>query len=178
MKIHNVDMDKIGQFIEEVKKDPSKALKSKKVSGEWNLKEDLPQFQAKLEFALGDEMVFSDQAPFMGGEGRKPDPIQYCLYGLCACYAATFVSLANLEGINLRGLRVSAENQVDLSKTLGLSDNPIVKKVKITVEVSSDVSLEKLKEIEKLAQERCPGVFCLTNPILLETEIKNEGKNE
>jgi len=178
MKIHNVDMEKMGQFIEEVKKDPSKAIKTKKVTGEWNLREDVPQFQAKLEFALGDEIVFSDQAPFMGGEGRKPDPIQYCLYGLCACYAATFVSLANLEGVSLKGLKVSAENQVDLSKTLGLSENPIVQKVKITAKVSSSASIEKLKEIEKLARERCPGIFCLTNPIPLETEIKGEGKNE
>lgn len=176
MKIHNVNMEKIGEFLEEAKKDPSKAIKTKKVTGEWNIEEAKPQFQAKLEFALGDQIVFSDQAPFMGGEGRKPDPIQYCLYGLCACYAATFVSLANLEGVSLKGLKVSAENQVDLSKTLGLSDNPIVWKVKISLEASSDAPIEKLKEIEKLAQERCPGVFCLTNPIPLETEIRKEEK--
>lgn len=174
MKIHNVDMEKMGQFIEEVKKEPSKALKSKKVSGEWNMQEDKPQFQAVIEFASGSELLYSDQAPFMGGEGRKPDPIQYCLYGLCACYAATFVSLANTEGITLKSLKLSAENEVDLSKSLGLSDNPIVKKVKITAEVASDASLEKLKEIEKLARERCPGVFCLTNPIPLETQINKQ----
>jgi len=176
MKLHNVDMEKIGQFIEEVKKDPSKAIKTKKVTGEWNLKEDKPQFQARLEFALGDEMVFSDQAPFLGGEGRKPDPIQYCLYGLCACYAATFVAIANLERISLKRLKVSAENQIDLSKTLGLSDNPIVQKVKITTEILSDAPPEKLDAIQKLAKERCPGIFCLTNPIPLETEIKSEVK--
>ena len=175
MKIHNVDMEKIDQFIEEVKKDSSKAIKTKKVSGEWNLKEDRPQFQAELEFASGKETVFSEQAPFMGGEGKKPEPIQYCLYGLCACYAATFVSLANMEGVSLKSLKVSAENQIDLSPALGLSENPIVQKVKIALLVASDASPDKLKEIEKLALARCPGVYCLTQPIPLETEMKKEG---
>lgn len=178
MKIHNVDIEKIGQFIEEVKKDPSKAIKSKKVTGEWNIKGDKPQFQAELEFASGKETVFSEQAPFMGGEGRKPDPIQYCLYGLCACYAATFVSLANMEGVSLKSLKVSAENQINLSPALGLSDDPIVQKVKIILVVSTDASIDKLKEIERLALKRCPGVYCLTHPIPLETEIKKEGKSE
>ncbi len=80
------------------------------------------------------------------------------------------MSMATMMGIRIQDLRVSAENFVDLSKTLGLTDNPIVEKVKTTVSVKADAKEGQLKELEKLARERCPGVYCLVNPIPLETE--------
>lgn len=172
MKINNIDVNKANQFIEEVKQDLSLAKKSKKIVGRWNFEPGNPQFESKLEFSSGSEVVYSDQALFMGGNGIKPDPIQYCLFGLAACYAATFVSIATMEGADLKELKVAAENQVDLSKSLGLSENPIVEKVKLTIEVKSDTPEDKIKEIEVMAGDRCPGVFCLTNPVPLETEIK------
>jgi uncharacterized OsmC-like protein len=107
----------------------------------------------------------------MGGEGLAPDPIQYCLFGLAACFAGTFMSTATMMGIKIQELKVSAENLVDLSKSLGLTNNPIVEKVKITTIVKADVKEEQLREIEKIAHERCPGVYCLVNPIPLETEL-------
>lgn len=172
MKINNIEVDKARQFIEEVRKDLSKARKSKKIVGQWNFESDKPQFEAKVEFSGGSEILSADQAPFMGGSGIKPDPIQYCLFGLAACYAGTFVSIATMEGIGLKELKVVVENQVDLSKSLGLSENPIVEKVKITLEVKSDEPEDKIKNIDVITRNRCPGVFCLTNPIPLETEIK------
>jgi len=60
-----------------------------------------------------------------------------------------------------------------LSMALGLSDEPIVEKVKLIVEVS-DVDKDKLKEIEQLTKERCPGVYCLTNPIKLDIEVNKQ----
>jgi len=64
-------------------------------------------------------------------------------------------------------LKISVENKVNLSKPLGLGDEPIVERVKLSVTASGNGDL---KEIEKLAKERCPGVYCLTNPIKLEVE--------
>jgi len=60
---------------------------------------------------------------------------------------------------------------MDLSETLGLTGNPIVEKIKITTSVKSESKEELLKELERLARERCPGVYCLVNPIQLESEL-------
>jgi uncharacterized OsmC-like protein len=81
------------------------------------------------------------------------------------------MSIATMMGIRIHELRVSAENFTDLSKTLGLTNNPIVERVKIVANVKSDAKEEQLKEFEKLANERCPGVYCLVNPVRLETEL-------
>lgn len=167
MKLNNVDMEKAGAFVEEVKQDKSKALKVKRVEGAWNLKEGKVQFTSTLEHAQGKTIVKADGPPFLGGSGVKPDPIQYCLFGLAACYAQTFASIAAEKGIKLNELRISVENKVNLSKSLGLSDEPIVENVKLQVNASSE-SGDDLDEVKKLAEQRCPGVYCLTNAIKLE----------
>jgi uncharacterized OsmC-like protein len=158
-------------FMEEVKQDYSKAKKSKKVECSWNFNEGKPQIESKVQHPKGETILRADFAPFMGGEGLAPDPIQYCLFGLAACFAGTFMSMATMMGIKIHDLRVSAENLTDLTKTLGLTDNPIVERVKIVTTVKSDAKEEQLKELERLAHERCPGVYCLVNPIPLGTEL-------
>ena len=171
MKLNNINLDKAGAFVEEVKKDRSKAIKVKRIEGSWDFRERKPQFISTLEHANGATVVEADGPPFMGGSGIKPDPVQYCLFGLAACFAQTFASIAAEKGVELKELKVAAENKVNLSRALGLGNDPIVERVKLLVEVS-DVDKDKLKEIEQLAKERCPGVYCLTNPIKLDIEIK------
>ena|SRR3989339_429457 len=174
MRINNVNVEKIKQFLEEVKENSDKAKKSKKIEGEWDFNENRSQFKSKIEFQNGSMEILADSPEFMGGSGVAPDPIQYCLFGLASCYAATFASIASEKGIKLSKLKVTAENKVNLSMTLGLSKESIVEEVKLVLEVKSDSDKKEIEEAEKLANERCPGVYCLTNPIRLVTEVKIE----
>lgn len=171
MVLNNVNVDALQAFAQQAEKDPSQARKSKKVEGDWVLEEGKAQFRATLEFPKGKQVVEADFAPFMGGWGSQPDPVQYCLYGFASCYASTFAAVASMEGVKLSRLHVTAENQLDLSRTLGLSDNPSVEKLEIRLTVGSDAPQEKLEELEKLAFQRCPAVFCLTHPIRVETQV-------
>ena len=174
MTINNVNLEAMGEFVEKVKADPKLAKKQKRVEGSWNFEEGKPQFKATLAYAKGEGVVESDFAPFMGGNGIAPDPIQYCLYGIAACYAGTFVGLASERNIELKSLNVIAENRVDLSRLMGLSDNPVVEQVSLTLEVNTDADDTTLADLEKLAKERCPGVYCLTNPIPLTTKLSRQ----
>jgi uncharacterized OsmC-like protein len=169
--MNNINAEAVLKFLEEVKQNPLAAKKAKRLEGEWVLAEGQPQFRATVEFPGGTQVLESDFAPFMGGWGKKPDPIQYCLYGFAACYASTFAAVATMEGVILKKLRVAIENKVDLSRSLGLSKNPAVEEVQVTMTVEADASREKIEEIERLALERCPAVYCLTNPIPLKTQL-------
>jgi len=171
MAINNMNLEGMKTFVEEVRQDLSKAKKSKKVECSWNFNEGKPQMESRVQHPKGETPLQSDFAPFMGGGGLAPDPIQYCLFGFAACFAGTFMSVATMMGIKIQSLKVSAENFMDLSKTLGLTDNPIVEQVKITTTVKSEAKGEQLKELERLARERCPGVYCLVNPIPLKSEL-------
>lgn len=171
MKVNNVNIEAAGAFVEQVKADPSLAKKSKRVEGRWSFDDGQPQFSAVMSHKTGETTAQADFAPFMGGEGLAPDPIQYRLYGLAACYAGTFVGLAAAHGVALRSLSVVAENRVDLSRSLGLSEVPVVEQVSLTLQVDTDAGEEHLAELERLARERCPGVYCLSNPIPIEFKL-------
>jgi uncharacterized OsmC-like protein len=172
MKPNNVNLQGMMAYMEQAKSDPAVLKKQKRVEGTWDFQEGHPQFRATLTYPAGERVLEADLAPFMGGAGLAPDPIQYCLYGLAACFTGTFMSLAAAEGITLRSVRVVAENQVDLTKPMGLGEKPVVEKVMLKIIADSDASDAKLRELEQAARERCPGVYCLTNPIPLETGVE------
>src|SRR3989338_8648165 len=153
MKLNNINLDKVGAFVEEVKKDKSKAIKIKKVEGSWNFEDGNPQFAAILEHSGKSTVIESDGPSFMGGSGIKPDPVQYCLFGLAACYAQTFASIAAEKGMGLSKLKVVAENKVNLLMPLGFGNEPVVEGVKISVEVSAQNNTN-LDEIKNLAGQR------------------------
>jgi hypothetical protein len=46
--------------------------------------------------------------------------------------------------------------------------------VEMTLTVASNVPREKLEQVEALARDRCPGVYCLINPIQLTTHLVTE----
>jgi hypothetical protein len=50
--------------------------------------------------------------------------------------------LAAAEGVVLKSLEVAAENQVDLSRPMGLGDAPVVERVWLTVRVDSNATVE------------------------------------
>jgi uncharacterized OsmC-like protein len=172
MHFNNVNLAEIEKFVSQAQQDAQVLIKRKKVTGEWNFVDGQAQFKAQLEYQKGTSIIQADQATFLGGSGIMPDPIQYCLFGTCACFAGTYATVAATKQIALTMLRISAENEVDLSLPMGIATRPIVRKVHITVEVESPADETVLKEIEKLALERCPGIYCMVNPIPITAELK------
>lgn len=118
MTLNNVNLQDMSAFVEQGKSDPGVLKKQKRVEGIWNFEGGQPQFKATLTYPTGERTLEADSAPFMGGAGLAPDPIQDRLYGLAACFAGTFVSLAAAQGIALKSLRILAENQVDLTRPM------------------------------------------------------------
>lgn len=166
----NVNVRAAREFVEQAQKDPAVARKKKVVDGSWNFTEGQPQFHAELEFPKGKADVHCELPAFGGGWGTSPDPIQYCLFGMAACYATTFASVAAQEGVSLTALKVRAENELDLRKQIGLSRDPIIQKVRFTLEAAG-APRDVLERLKKLADERCPGVECVTRSVPLETVL-------
>ncbi|MFQ6046827.1 MAG: OsmC family protein [Gemmatimonadales bacterium] len=171
-KLNNVNVQAVEAFAAEVERDASIGKKLKKVVGRWVFEEGKPQFTADLEYPGGTQTTETDFAPFMGGQGVRPDPVTYCLYGFASCFAGTFAAVASAEGIKLEKLEVTLENEVDLSRSVGVSDRPVTQGMSATLRVESDATREKLEEVRRLAEERCPGVYCVTNPIPFSSRVE------
>jgi len=169
--MNNIDVQEMERFVAAIEEDAAQAKKVKSVSGSWTFEEGGPQFVSTLKYPKGNVILKSELPPFAGGWGTSPDPVQYCLYGLAACFGATFAATASSEGIELKKLEVTAENWMDLRKQMGLTGDNIIEKVKFTLRAEG-ASPETLERIMKLAEERCPGTECLTQKIPLEVELE------
>src|SRR3990170_4361998 len=172
MKLNNVNVDALQAAVRSAQDNPATARRVNGVEGCWNLVDGQPQFVAVLGFDKGELLVEADQPPPQGGGGNRPGPVQYCLFGLASCFAATYASNAAMLGVEVRKLRVAAEADVNFSRTFGLSDEPIIEGVRVTIDVESDAPEEELHRVEELAAQRCPAVFCMTNQVSLKTTLR------
>lgn len=168
--MNNVNVHEMESFITTIREEPIQAKKEKRVEGSWVFDVGKPQFVSSLEYAQGSITLNAELPPFAGGWGTSPDPVQYCLYGMAACFAVTFAAAASSEGIQLTNLKVTAENWMDLRKQMGVAGANIIEKVKFTV-VADGASRDELEKLVTLSKERCPGVECVTRTIPLEVEL-------
>ena len=171
--INRVNIDVFKETIEKAKKEPSSSLKNLEIEGTWRLDEqEGPQFETKLKTEkAGEILVQSDETIILGGGGTAPNPVQYCIGGLLACYSATFVKWASMEGIILKDFKIRGTAKMDLSAALGLSENPPINDLRIELLIESDETMEKLLSINEIAKKRCPGYYCLTHGIIPQIDI-------
>jgi uncharacterized OsmC-like protein len=169
-----INFKAVETFVADVKQDPNLALKQKQILGQCNFKDGQPHFEATVEFAKGSTVLTSDQPPFMGGGGTAPDPILYCLYGTASCFAGTMMMIVAQHGLQVNRMAVTAYNQVDLTKPLGLGDHAIVTKVGLRVQYSGTASETEMQAAVDEATETCPGAYCVTHKIPLETSLVRE----
>ena len=170
--LNNVNVGMLEQVITEAEIDKSKVKRSQKIEGEWLLDEGGPQFRAEVSFEGGKIVMESDQPRNLGGGGTRPGPLHYCFFGLVSCYTATFAVMASQMGIRLRKLTATLEGDLNFSRVFGLSREPVMEEIRIVLQVESDATQEKLEEAEKLAYERCPAIFALTEQVKLKTSLE------
>ncbi|MBI2849235.1 MAG: OsmC family protein [Chloroflexi bacterium] len=168
---NNVNVEAMMKTASAIGQDTAKGKRTNRVEGMWNLADGQPQFSAEISFEGGKLTLEADQPSFLGGGGTRPGPMHYALYGFASCFTATFVSMASLEGLELEEVKTAAEFNLNFSQVFGLSQEPIVEEVRVTLTVRGNADKEKLEKVLALAEERCPASFCLKNPIRLVARV-------
>lgn len=169
--MHNVDVESLLHTVEQGTADPSLLRQPVELSGEWQTRDGAPQFQGRIPYPGGEVELSCDFPSQLGGSGSAPNPLAYCLWGGLACYAMTFATEAAREGVELRALRGVITTEVDQSRALGVAARPPVEHVEWRLEVEADAPEETIAKLKELADARCPGVYCLRNPIDLATTV-------
>lgn len=169
--MHNVKLDALNETIRKAQSDPAVLKQQVTYDGEWQT-DGGPQFVASIPVPNGEPVTFqADFPPPMGGTGSAPSPLAYCFWGGIACYAMTYAQEAAKQGVRLRALRARAEAELDMTRALGVTDNPPVQGIDWHLDVDADAPRETLDELKRLADEHCPGVYCMRNPIELTTRL-------
>ena len=168
--MHNVNVDAVEQTAATARTDPAAVTQHVTFEGDWQTSG--PQFRAAIPVPNGDAVVFeADFPPPMGGTGSAPNPLAYCFWGGLACYAMTYAQEAARRGVELRALHARIDADVNQARALGVSDEPPVEHVDWQLDVDADAPADVLDELKEAADEHCPGVYCIRNPIDLRTRL-------
>ncbi len=172
-KINNVDLDKVSITIEKGKQDKNTLKKPVKLYGEWNLDSNSEyQFKTELPFEKGTNVIEIDSPSFLGGDGNRLGPMAYCIAGITSCFIGTFVGIAAQQGIKLTKLKVNTECNINFAKTFDLSDEPISEGINFQIDAQSEnADSQKLQEILKMAEERCPAMYSMSHNINVNAKI-------
>ena len=172
--VNNVDLDKVSQTVANGKNDKNTLKKPVKLQGQWNFDQNKGyQFKTELSFENGKEAIEIDSPSFLGGQGNRLGPMAYCIAGITSCFIGTFVGIAAQKGVKLTKLNVNTECKINFAKTFDVADEPITEGIDFEIEAQSeDGDRNKLEEIIKLAEERCPAVYSMSHVIKVNTRIK------
>ncbi|HXS61056.1 MAG TPA: OsmC family protein [Verrucomicrobiae bacterium] len=175
--INNTNLDKIQNTIESGQKDKQLLKKSVKLQGQWNF--DIQkgyQFKTELSYEQGKQIIEIDSPSFLGGNGNRLGPMGYCVAGITSCFIATFVSIISTQGIKLEKLNVNAECNINFAKTFDVADEPITEGINFEIDVRTavdkEVDKQKLQELVKMAEDRCPAIYSMSHVINVNAKIK------
>ena len=174
--INNIDLDKIQNTIDNGKKERQFVRKPVKLHGEWNLDPNSEyQFKTELTYEKGKQTIEIDSPSFLGGNGNRVGPMGYCIAGITSCFIATFVSVASNQGIIFNKLNADAECNIDFAKTFDIADEPITESINFFIDAKSEdkiIDKQKLEELVRMAEERCPAIYSMSHIIKVNAQIK------
>ena len=97
----------------------------------------------------------------------------YCVAGITSCFIATFASVAASQGVKLTKLIVNTDCMINFAKTFDIADEPITEGINFEIETESEnADKQKLQELIKMAEERCPAMYSMSHEIKVNAQIK------
>lgn len=165
--VNSVDLDKVSQTASGGRRDKSTVRKKIALQGEWILDPRAGyQFRTEMSYENGRQVIEVDSPSYLGGNGNRLGPMAYCVAGIASCFISTFATVAAMEGVELTKLSINAQCTVNFAKTLDLADEPITEGIDFVIKAASkNADKERLQELVRMAEERCPAVYSMTHVI-------------
>jgi uncharacterized OsmC-like protein len=119
----------------------------------------------------GHKFIISEPV-HVGGQNVAPTPLEFLLSGAVGCYAAVFAFYAAKMGVDYESFEATARADFDVRGHMMPGAPPSsFRSVTIDMRIVSDAAPEKLKEVERLSLEGCPGIATLRNPVAIASTL-------
>lgn len=115
----------------------------------------------------------SDEPAGLGGTDTAPNPVEQLLAALGNCLAVGYAANATAAGIELKGLRVELEGDLDLHTFLGLNPdgNAGFESIRATVDLDSDAPAEAIEQLHRTVTGTSPVGHTLSRAIPVRIEL-------
>ena len=113
---------------------------------------------SKLMVSVREFSFAIDEPESLGGTNAGPNPVELVLSSLAGCINVVVHMVAAERNVNIRGLRLTVEGDLDPSRLMGspTDSRPGFSAIALTAEIDSDASADEITEILRIAETRCP----------------------
>ena len=176
--VNGLDLQALGEVVEAIEKDSSKAKVSFDVITRW--KGQTRSETTVSGFTLAGERIdrshtiVADEPYELLGADSAPNPQELLMAAFNACITVGYVAGAALKGIKLDSLEIRTKGELDLRGFLGLSDAvpPGYENVDYEVRIAGDGSPEDFEEIHQTVMKTSPNYFNVSRPIRLNGSLR------
>jgi uncharacterized OsmC-like protein len=117
-----------------------------------------------------------DEPKGIGGGDAAASPVEYALIALASCQAITYRMWATKLGIELEGLEIAVEGDLDLHGLFGLDDEVNAGFSAIRIDVTPfGREPERFAELADAVDAHCPVLDMLTRPVPVERRLGGQG---
>ena len=99
-----------------------------------------------------------DEPQSLGGGNMGPNPVEYVLGALLGCLNVVVHLVAKEHGVTLTSFKATARGDLDPSKFMGknMDVRAGYEAIEVMIEVEGDAEPDKLDEIARISESRCP----------------------
>jgi uncharacterized OsmC-like protein len=107
-----------------------------------------------------------DEPPSLGGQDLGANPVEHALIALASCQAITYRFWAAKLGIELEGLEVSAEGDLDVRGFFGFDDSvrPGFTEIRLEVTPTGPEPAGRYQQLADAVDAHCPVLDLFSNP--------------
>lgn len=176
--LNDLDLTALGEVVEAVTADPTKALVRFSVSTRWTGQTgststvkgyDLAGEHIEREFE-----IVADEPHELLGTNQAPNPQELLMSALNACMTVGYVAGASIRGVTLSKLEIETTGQLDLRGFLGLDDKvaPGYESLDYVVRIDGDGTPEQFAEIHRSVMATSPNYFNMARPIRMQGNLQ------
>lgn len=164
--LNSVDIAAVGDLVAAIQEDPAKAETTWKSTVDWK-----GGFHSEARSRDLDP-VPSDEPSTLGGDDTAANPVEQVLGAFGNCLAVGYAANATAAGIELKGLRIELEGDLDLHAFLGLREaHAGFDSINATVSIESDAPAEQIEELHRNVVSTSPVGHTLQQAIPLSVEL-------
>lgn len=160
--LNSVNISAVGDLVSAIQDDSNKADTIWKSTVDW--KGGFRSEARSRDF----EPVRSDEPLALGGEDTAPNPVEQVLGAFGNCLAVGYAANATAAGIELKGLKIELEGDLDLHAFLGLREGHAgFNSISATVSIESDAPEDQIEELHRKVVSTSPVGHTLKQAIPL-----------
>jgi uncharacterized OsmC-like protein len=166
-RLNAVDIEAVAELAGKIQSEPQVAATTWRATVSWT---EGFRSEAKIrEFAP----TPSDEPAALGGSDTAPNPVEQLLGALGNCLAVGYAANATALGIEIHGLSIDLEGDLDLRTFLGIDPegNAGYEAIRVSVDLDSSATPEQLAALHDNVVGTSPVGHTLSRPVPLRIDL-------